>query len=401
MPVTATVDLAALRHNVRALQARAGDAALMAVIKADAYGHGARRTACVLHEAGVRHFAVARPDEGIRLRDALGDDRRDARILVLGAPLPEHLPAYVEHDLGVTVSSVDVAEAVCALASSARPVRVHVKVDTGMGRIGLTEDEAPRVMRRLADAPGVRREGLWTHFATADEPGSAFAKAQLDRFRRVVDALGDAVEHVHAANTGALFTFDAVDMPFPRPLVRTGIALYGLGASADLVESAALRPVMRLSTRVTHVKTVARGTPVSYGAVWRAPRRTRVATLGAGYGDGYPRRCTGRAEVRIHGARRPVVGTICMDMMMVDLGPPGDPVSDAVSVGDDAVLFGPDGPTLYEVARWAETIPYEVCCGISPRVPRRYTTADSAPFERDEPPSTAAPSVPSPRSHPE
>jgi alanine racemase len=188
---------------------------------------------------------------------------------------------------------------------------------------------------------------------------------------------------VHTANTGALLTIGAPAHDFPRPLVRTGIAVYGLAARPVLHERIDLRPVMRLRARVTHLKTVSAGTPISYGARWRAPRRTRIATLGVGYGDGYPRRCTGEAVVRIGDAERPIVGSICMDMCMVDLGPSDQPLARRVEVGDQALLFGAEGPTLYDVADWAETIPYEICCGLSPRVPRRYvdeTTERDARF---------------------
>jgi alanine racemase len=372
--VTATVDLSALRHNVRVLQERADGADLMAIVKADAYGHGAVPVARTLHDEGVRHFAVARPAEGIRLREAgLAD-----RILVLGAPIPEQLSVYTAHDLDLTVSSAAVAAAACEHGTPSSPVRVHVKVDTGMGRIGLPPEEAPSVIARLSDAPGVVLAGIWTHFATADQPKSDFAQTQLDRFEAVLDDVDRPhpfTGHVHTANTGALLTIGARAQDFSAPLVRTGIALYGLAASADLDARIDLRPVMTLSARVTHLKTVAPGTSVSYGARWQAPRTTRIATLGVGYGDGYPRLCSGRATVRIAGAERPIVGTICMDMCMVDLGPPDQSPAADVAVGDEAVLFGPSGPSLYDVADWAETIPYEICCGISPRVPRDYAGA--------------------------
>jgi alanine racemase len=369
-PVTATVDLDAIRHNARVLQERAGEAELMAVIKADAYGHGGCPVAQALHEAGVRHYGVARLSEGIHLREG----GHTGRILVLGAPSPSQLPRYAEHDLDLTVPSADVAAAVVRHARPSAPLRVHVNVDTGMGRLGLPPDDVPALLSRLADAPGVVLAGLWTHFATADAPGSTFAQTQLDRFRAVVDALDVSVEHVHAANTGALLTIGEPAHDFSPSLVRSGIALYGLAATPELNARLDLRPAMRLTARVTQVKTVAAGTPISYGAHWQAPRRTRIATLGVGYGDGYPRRCSGRASVRIGEALRPIVGTICMDMCMVDLGPPDQAPATRVERGDEALLFGPPGPTVYDVARWSDTIPYEICCGVSPRVPRRYVS---------------------------
>lgn len=387
LPVTATVDLAALRHNVRVLQDRADGTDLMAVVKADAYGHGALPVTRVLHDEGVRHFAVARPAEGMRLRKAGLSDR----ILVLGAPIRDQLSVYTTHDLDATISSPETASAAYRHGRPSNPIRVHVKVETGMGRIGLAPEEAPEVISRLSDAAGVTLAGVWTHFATADRPESPFAQTQLDRFEAVMNEINDPHPfsgRVHAANTGALLTIGAQAHNFSAPLVRTGIALYGLTASSELRNHIDLRPVMTLRARVTHLKTVAPGTPVSYGAQWQASRRTRIATLGVGYGDGYPRLCSGRATVRIAGEKRPVVGTICMDMSMVDLGPPGQSPAADVEVGDEAILFGPSGPTLYDVAEWAETIPYEVCCGISPRVPRRYVESTmSQTTERPEPTS--------------
>lgn len=371
--VTATVDLGALRHNATVLQRRAAPASLMAVVKADAYGHGAVPVARALMAEGVQHFAVARPQEGIALRTA----GIEASVLVLGAPLPGTLPLYARHDLAVTVASPDDVERVVTHAAS-HPLRVHVKIDTGMGRIGLQPDAAPAALRRLSSAQGVTLAGLWTHFATADTPNDAYARTQRDRFAAVLRCLDRLEVPVHAANTGALLTLDRPTGPTPPALVRSGIALYGWAASATLAEQVDLRPVLRWTTRVTHVKTVARGTPISYGARWTAPERTRIATLGVGYGDGYPRLASGRATVRIHGRGYPVVGTICMDMCMINLGPPDHPAASSVQVGDAAVLLGPDGPTAYDVARWAETIPYEILCGLSPRVPRRYRTTPSA-----------------------
>jgi len=382
VPVTATVDLDALRHNVRALQEQAGAADLMAVVKADAYGHGAVPVARVLHDEGVRHFAVARPAEAVELREAGCSDR----ILVLGAPFTDDLSVYTQYGLDMTVASEAAAAAARRHGRAAEPLRVHVKVDTGMGRIGLSPDEAPSIIGRLGSAPGVTLAGVWTHFATADTPDSAFAQTQLARFEALLEDLEVRTEHVHAANTGALLTIGARACAFSSPLVRSGIALYGLAASPDLHARIDVRPVMRLTARVTHLKTISAGTPISYGAEWQAPRPARIATLGVGYGDGYPRLGSGRAAVRIAGAKRPVVGTICMDMCMVDLGRPDQPVAQTVEVGDEATLFGPEGPTLYDVAEWAETIPYEICAGLSPRVPRRYVPANGIPSRR-EPPS--------------
>jgi alanine racemase len=361
----------------------------MAIVKANAYGHGILPVARTLQDEGVRHFGVARFAEGVHLRKEGHTDR----ILVLGAPAPAQVPKYAEYDLDLTVPSADVAAAVVRHARPDAPIRVHVKVDTGMGRIGLAPDDVPAVVSRLAETPGVVLAGLWTHFATADTPGSAFAQTQLERFQVVVDELEVTVEHVHAANTGALLTIGEPAHEFCPSLARSGLALYGLAATPELAARLDLRPAMELTARVTQLKTVPAGTPISYGAHWQAPRRTRIATLGAGYGDGYPRLCSGRASVRLGGASRPVVGTICMDMCMVDLGPPDQAPATRVDLGDEAILFSPSGPTAYDVAQWSETIPYEICCGVPPRVPRRYVgpNAENAILSRSA--QVSSPSV--------
>lgn len=350
----------------------------MAVVKADAYGHGAARVAPVLQDEGIEAFAVARPREGVELREA----GITGRILVLGAPLPGDLSICESYDLDITVSSADVASRIADSARGAR-LHVHLKVDTGMSRLGLAPGEVAEAVDRLRRAPGVTIEGLWTHFATADEPGHALTETQRTRFEALRRDLGLSLSF-HTDNTGALLTDSgtlahraASDAP---AYIRTGIALYGLAPTHALSEADAsmtLRPALALHARVTHVRTVDAGTSVSYGATWTADRPTRLATLGAGYGDGYPRLVSGRAHVRIGGELRPVVGTICMDMCMVDLGPPDGPLARRIEVGDAATLFGPGGPTAYDIARWADTIPYEICCNLSRRVPRAYVDAET------------------------
>lgn len=370
-PVRAVIRLDHLRHNVRVLQQQAG-VPLMGVVKADAYGHGAVRVADVLHEEGVRHFAVARLSEGIILREA----GFDSPILVLGAPLPHQLPAYADYNLDVTVSSSDTAHAVASAGSTETPLRVHVKVDTGMGRIGLSPAAAPDVITQLSNADGVALVGLWTHLATADDDDPSFAHEQLDRFEAVRQRTGDAAACVHVANSSALLNLSDRLSPLTPALVRVGIMLYGLADRADFAARLGLRPVMQLTAQVTHVKTVSAGTTISYGRQWTADRRTRIATLGIGYGDGYLRYCSNRAEVSLHGQRVPIVGAVCMDMLMVDLGPPG--TGPEVAPGDTAVLFGPEGPSAFEVANWASTITYEVCCRVDDRVPRHYIDPGAA-----------------------
>jgi alanine racemase len=343
----------------------------MAVVKADAYGHGARLVTRTLWDEGVRHFCVARLGEGVELRrQGLG-----GRLLVLAAPLPDELPAYAAHDLDVTVSSPAVAAAAARLAETGTPLRVHVKVETGMGRLGLDPAVVPAVVRRLQRAPGLTLAGLWTHFATADAlnaPGQAFAHRQMDRFDAVRAEVGAAFDSVHVANSGALVTLPSrVQAPEgQRGFVRAGLTLYGLADAPELARDLGVEPVLRLTARVLHLKTVAPGTSISYGRTWTAARPSRIATLGVGYGDGYPRLLSNRGAVGLHGARASLVGAVCMDLCMVDLGPPGSALARATEVGDAAVLLGDGGPSAYEVAQWAETIPYEVVTRLAPRVAR-------------------------------
>lgn len=359
-PTVAEVDLSKLLSNLDIF--RATGAAVMAVVKAEAYGHGAVRVAGALSDAGVEHFAVATVPEGVQLRRS----GLNGRILVFAAPLPEYLGAYARHDLEVTVCSDHTASAVCEAAGDDRKLRVHVKVDTGMGRIGVPMDRAEDVIRRLDAAPGVVLAGLWTHFATADEPDLDFTHRQLDHFRRLVDGFGDAAENVHAANSAAALRLPQ-SYAFDRSLIRVGIGLYGYTALNGLAADAGLRPVMRMTSRVTQLKWVEPDTTISYGRRWRAERRTRIATVGAGYADGYPRLVTNRASVGIGGGRYPVAGTVCMDMFMVDVDDRDD-----VQPGDEVVLFGDGGPDAFELGTWAETIPYEILTRVAPRVPRAY-----------------------------
>lgn len=362
-PIRAEVDLGAIRHNVRQLAAVAGEAGVIGVVKADAYGHGAVPVARVLQEEGVGHLAVATVPEAIELREA----GVEGPILVFAAPLDGSLAAYGQHDLDVVVSSAEVAEAVRQRGG----LRVHVKVDTGMHRLGLAPEDAARVVRELQAAPGVTVAALWTHLATADSSDPGFALEQVRRFDGVLKDLGDdAPPLVHLANGPALVRLPPLAS---RPaLVRLGGVLYGLASDRAMEPDVAdLRPAMRLATRVVHVQTVAPGESVSYGLTWTAERPTRVATLAAGYADGVPRALSNTGEVGIGGRRWPVAGRVCMDMMMVALGDPGGP-GGAVQRGDEAVLFGAGGPSVLDAAEAAGTIAYELTCGLGARVPRLY-----------------------------
>ncbi len=366
----ARINLDALRHNARQLSAHLGTTELMAVVKADAYGHGAVPVARALADEGVDWFAVATIAEARALRAA----GISGKILVFAAPLPGFLAAYARYDLHVTVSSVAVARAVAAAATPEAPLHVHIKIDTGMGRIGVHPDEALDVIGWLQAVPHVVVEGVWTHFATADDLDLTFANQQWASFQAIAAQLPSPKPLLHITNSDAVFNHPNTFQQRGRWLARLGISMYT--GHAQHAPKLALRPVMQLLSRVTHIKTVEAGTPISYGCRWIAPQRTRIATIGAGYADGYRRVLTNRSEVAIHGQRYPVAGTVCMDMFMIDLGPIGSP-GDAVQVGDTVVLFGEGGPSAAELARLADTIPYEICCGVSARVPRVYIESNA------------------------
>ncbi|MDQ6854285.1 MAG: alanine racemase [Actinomycetota bacterium] len=368
-PVWAEVDLDAVRANVRTLADFAAPAALMAVVKADGYGHGAVPVARAALDAGASWLGVALVEEGAELRAA----GIDAPILVLSEPPPAAAPAVV--GLGLTpvaytpVGIEALAKAV-AHADTADPLPVHLKIDTGMHRVGCMADDALALGKSIAGRDELRLEGVLTHFAVADEPDNPYTAQQLDRFDRVLGDLRDAgvaFDMVHAANSAALLAFgDRARLD----LVRCGIAVYGVPPAPALAGRVPLRPAMALKARVSHVKTLAAGARLSYGLRYTMPHDGSVATVPAGYADGVPRALsvTG-GEVVVRGRRHPIAGTVTMDQFMVDVG-------DApVEVGDEVVLLGRDGDAEVTADEWADrlgTINYEIVCGIGRRVPRTY-----------------------------
>lgn len=360
--VRAETDLDAIRHNVRVLAERAGADEVMAVVKADAYGHGAVPVTRALRDEGVGRFAVARVREAVELREAGIDDP----ILVFAAPLDADLAAYERYDLEATVSSAAVADSVVGRGG----LRVHVKVDTGMHRLGVAPEDAAATVRLLQAAPGVAVEAVWTHLATADGDDTGFALEQVRRFDGVLRDLGDDVPAwVHVRNGPSVVRLPPLTSG-RRALARLGGVLYGLASDPAMHhDMEGLRPALRLVAPVVHLQTVAPGESVSYGRTWTAERPTRIATVAAGYADGVPRALSNRGEVGIGGRRYPIAGRVCMDMLLVDLGEP-DGSGAAVARGDDAVVFGRGGPSAEEAAEAAGTMAYELTCGINARVSR-------------------------------
>ncbi len=363
----ALIHLGNLRHNLAAVRALlAPRVELCPMVKANAYGHGAVVIARAAVEAGARFLGVASVEEGLELRDA----GIDVPILLVRNLLSDESEAAVAADLVPLVSDDNgIADVEAAAARLGARTSVHLKIDTGMGRMGCRPAEAAVLARRVASSASLALGGVCTHFAGADMPQREYTDRQIGLFVRCLDeirSLGIDPGIVHASNTGGVLGFPEAHFD----MVRVGIAIYGYAAHNSLGPAPDLRPVMELTTRVAFVKEVDAGTAISYGMSWRSERRTFIATLPVGYADGYSRLLSSRAEVWVRGRRCPVAGRVCMDQCMVDLGPRTD-----VQVGDAVTLFGPGcgrpgPPDAAEIARLMGTIPYEVTCLISHRVPR-------------------------------
>jgi alanine racemase len=367
------VDLGALVHNAAAIRGIAG-VPVVAVVKADAYGHGAPEVAVALDATGVAGFGVSLVEEGVQLREA-GVTRP---VLVLGPALEGGHDELVARDLtAVITNSTDLAALAEVGRRRGRTVEVHLKVDTGMHRLGIPEDRVGDVCVEAARS-GVAIVGLMTHFACADvdDPGNdaCLTYAQIERFRVAeaqARAAGAPLRIRHCANSSGAMAFPTARMD----LVRCGLALYGNGhwpADDGLAAlDASRRPSMRLVTEVAQIRRVAAGEIVGYGGLWRAPSETTVAVLPIGYADGLPRRATGLAQALIRGVRCPLVGAISMDIAIADVTGLGG----AATPGDEVVLLGTQGDariTAAEYAAWAGITEYEVTCGMSKRVPRLY-----------------------------
>jgi alanine racemase len=369
MPLRAVarVDVGAIERNCARLADVAAPARLCAVVKADGYGHGAVPAARAARAGGAAWIAVATAPEARELRAA----GIEGPLLVMGALSPEELDVAIE-------ARADVAawreEFVAELERRQAEVGVHVKLDSGMGRLGTRDpDEATRVADAAARAPGLRLTGAWTHFATADEPDRSFVHEQLAVFRPWAEAI--AARHdgviVHAANSAATLAEPAARFD----MVRCGVAIYGLDPFHRDPAEQGLRPALELRSYVAEVKRCRPGESAGYGRRFVAERETWLGTIPIGYGDGVRRGLTNNADVLVAGRRVPLVGTVSMDNITVDLGPcPEEPVPR----GTEAVLIGPD-VRAEEMAQRLGTINYEVTCGISPRVPRAYHR-DGAPL---------------------
>jgi alanine racemase len=363
------LDLDVLRANIMNLRAALSHSTtIICVVKAEAYGHGMIPVARCAWDCGVRWFAVVHLNEALALRALLPD----ANILILGVIGPEHVEEVLRANLTPVLISESQAVALAAAATArGGELTCHVKVDTGMGRLGFLWDEAAAVLPRLAALPGLRMRGICTHFASADSADGGFADVQADRFRQVVKACEAArITGLfrHAANSGAIMSGAPRDLDGVRP----GILLYGYGSKPAVSPQSApgatprprveTRPFLQWKTRVVQIRKVPAGFPVSYDSTYVTRDETRIATLDVGYADGYARQLGNRGEVLIRGKRQPVVGRVTMNLIAVDLGPTGE-----AAEGDEVVLIGRQGQAAVwadEVAAWRDTIAYEVLTNI-------------------------------------
>ena len=350
------IDLLAIRYNAETIKRYTGKR-LIAVVKADAYGHEAVRVAEVLHPVADM-FAVATVEEGMELREA--GIRKP--ILILFSCLPAQVEPIVEFNLTPSIGDWEFAKALNKVASETAPTKVHLNVNTGMNRSGVCYTEASQFLNRLKTLQRLEVEGLFTHLATADEVDKSFVSVQLKRFSSVLSDNGGKI--VHVANSAATLAvpgshFDAV---------RPGLSLYGIYPATE--KPILLKPALTWKARIGWIHTLSEGEGVSYGLTYKAPDQTRVAMVQIGYGDGYPRALSGTGEVLIGGMHRPIIGRVCMDVSVVQLEP-----ADKVAIGDEVVLIGKQGDaeiTIDAVAQHAGTIPYEILTQIGTRVKRTF-----------------------------
>lgn len=359
-PTWAEIDLDSLIHNYNVVKGLVGDGVgVLSVVKADAYGHGAVEAGRALADAGTDMLGVATVEEALELRDY----GIELPVILLGGIRPEEAPIAVEHGLTPCVFSIEVAEALDRESAKARRRSpYHLKIDTGMTRLGVMPGDIAQFLPELAAFKNIEMEGALTHLASAFTDTDEYTLYQLDSFAQTVDAIrkhGFAPRFVHSANSASIERFPASHMN----LVRPGIMLYGSGMDGSSV----LRPVMKLKTRIIQIRTVPEKTPVSYGGTFVTRRPSVIATLPIGYADGYMRALSNRAKVSVGGSLAPVVGSVCMDLIMIDVTDvPG------AFIGDEVVLFGDDTVSVDDVARWADTISYELLSITGKRVPRRY-----------------------------
>jgi len=361
----AEIHLDNLVHNLEEIRKKVVPADVMCVVKADAYGHGAVPVTRRLVREGVTNFAVARLAEALELRNAGIEEN----ILIFGSLFPDEMEHAFVNGFQVTITdNADIDTAMEIAKRRSLYSRVHLNIDTGMGRVGIPYDQAQSAIIKLVNIDQIKLEGIYTHFATSDEKDKGYSRLQISRFNSVLDGLLNQLPYkpiIHTANSGAI-----LDLPETKfDMVRAGISLYGHYPTTETSESIPLKQVMTLKTHVGLLRRIKKGNSISYGRRFTADKDTTVAVLPIGYADGIHRAMTNNADVLINGKLYPVVGTVTMDQIMVNVG------NDPVSIGDKAVFWGdtPQGSLqATEVAHRIGTISYELCCSITKRVPRVY-----------------------------
>lgn len=365
-PVWAEINLDNYTHNIKEIQKRYPKVKIMAVVKADGYGHGALQVAQAGILGGAERLAIAIVAEGIELRKA----GFTVPIQVLGGTLENQLEQVVDYDLIQTVFDFEIPKALSKIAQKkGKQVKVHLKVDTGMGRLGVLPEQAAELAAKIITLPHVDLEGVMTHLATADEEDKSYTEVQIKRYRQVLNDLferGVNIPIKHVANSAAI-----IDLPDLRfDLVRPGVMAYGLWPSQEVKPDLDLKSVMSWKARIVHLKELPRGSSISYGRTFVTEKRSKIATLPLGYADGYSRSLSNKGQVLIKGQRAKLVGRVCMDQIMIDVSHISD-----ISIGEEVVLLGSQGNeriSAEEIASWIGTINYEIVCLVNRRVPRYY-----------------------------
>ncbi len=368
--VCARIDLDAIEYNMEMMRRNlSGGVKMISVIKSDGYGHGAVQIARFLESKEyIWGYAFAALDEAAALRK----EGIRKPLLVLGCVFPEQWEEMLDGEIRMTVYTEETAQMVSKLAvKKGKKAYIHIKIDTGMSRLGFPAgEESVDEIERICRMPNIVAEGMYTHFARADEADKSFTREQLEKFlwmKRRLEDRGVRIPYHHCSNSAGIIDLKEANMD----LVRAGIAAYGLYPSEEVhKENVPLKPAMELVSHVTHVKWVEEGTPVSYGGIFTAKRRTRVATIPVGYGDGYPRSLSGKGCVLIRGKRAPIIGRVCMDQFMVDVTD-----IEGAAFADRAVLIGADGQeriTVEELSGLSDRFNYEFICSFGKRVPREY-----------------------------
>ncbi|MBS1538770.1 MAG: alanine racemase [Bacteroidetes bacterium] len=361
----AEINTAKLRQNFHAIRSCAPNSAIMPMVKANAYGHGIIECSKILSEEGAEFLGVAFASEGILLRQA----GILTPIVVMTPPELSDLSQFIHYDFQAIACSIKTIKQISIEAKKQKKIAdLHLYIDSGMRRDGIGPDDALKFMEQASQLPNINWVGVCTHFATSDELDTTFAEYQLKLFNQVIEILRKSefiYPYIHASNTAAI-----AQLPTSQfNLIRPGLSLHGCAATVTISEQLHLQPTLTLKSSILSLRHVPAGTSVSYGRRYYTTKETTIATIPIGYGDGYFRSLTGNAECLIRGNRYPIVGTICMDECMIDIG------DDKIECGDEVILIGRQGNeviTANQVAQWCNTIPYEILTAISARVPRVF-----------------------------